>query len=271
MALAMAVIAMFGTAIAAAPPPPDKGVVGPAGNFTPKPAPGDAASPASPPPPVPLSRDQAEDLLGKESNIQQISPGKLKIGLITLDQTARSIRFPATVNMTKGPVEYAIVTDQGKVHESVFVTKTSIRDIHMAMLLLGVKPGEPKSVQGQALVVPAGAAVNATVEWETNGPLASHPLTSMIALVDGDPDQPITRTLKNGTWFYKGSCYDANGFRAVREGSVVALIGDEGALLFHPGIERENDDIHVPNATLLPKQGMPVSIVLTCVPKPKSE
>lgn len=241
-----------------AAPPPEQGSVEPGGKFIPKVSPPATGKPAA------MTRDEAESVLRKDLKIERLDSNKVRIGLVTLDQAARAIRFPATVNMTRGPVEYAVVTEQGKRHEAVFVTKASPRDIHLAMLLLGIKPGEPESGPARTLKVPAAAAVKATVQWETNGPLASHPLAALIALADADPSRPTTRTMPDGSWLYRGSGFDGGGFRATREGSVVSLIGDDAALVNNPGSDRDNDDIHVPNSPLLPPMGLPVTIIFSC-------
>lgn len=246
-------------------PPPQRGSVSDSGKFVPQPAtPGAQAATA-------MTREQAEAALRDGLKIERLDDGKLRIGLVTLDRVARTIRFPATVNMTEGPVEYAVVTATGKCHEAVFVTRVSPRDVHLAMLLLGVKPGVLKTGPDQRLEVPAGAAVKATVEWETNGPPAKHPLASTIALADGSPEQTSGATLTDEPWVYNGSVFDAAGFRVLREGSLISLIGDDAALLNNPGSDRDRDDIHTPNKSLLPRQGMPVTIVLALVAGPQPQ
>lgn len=244
-------------ATAVPPPTPAQGTIGSSGKFIPNPGP--AASPHT----APLSREDAEAALRKDLKIEQLSPGKLQIGQVILDQASHSIRFPATVNMVDGPVEYALVTAKGKAHESVFVTSTAVRDIHLAMLLLGIQPPAAVKIIGKTLQIPAAAAIRIRVEWETNGPPASHPLAAMIALAEGSPDQPARQTLAEGNWLYKGSAFDAAGFCALREGSIIALIGDDLALVNNPGQDRDQDDIHVPNKPLLPRRGMPVTMVIT--------
>lgn len=247
----------------AADPPPGQGSIEPGGKFVPAGSPPAAGKAAT------MTRDEAEAALRKDLKIEKLDSNKLRIGLVTLDQVARAIRFPATVNMTRGAVEYAVVTEQGKKHESLFVTKASPRDIHLAMLLLGIKPGAPEAGPTGALRIPAAAAVKATVQWETNGPMANHPLAALVALADADPNRPTTRTMSDGSWLYRGSGFDAGGFRATREGSVVSLIGDDAALVNNPGSDRDNDDIHVPNSPLLPPMGLPVTIIFSC-PAPAS-
>ncbi len=213
-----------------------------------------------------MTREEAEAALRKDLKIERVDDNRLRIGLATLDRKTRTVRFPATVNMTQGPVEYAVVMESGKRHEAVFVTRTSARDIHLAMLLLNAKPGLPVPAADGSLTIPSGATVRATVEWETNGPPKSHPLPALIALAHAEPGQPTGRTLPDRPWLYQGSGFDAGGFQAQREGSLISLIGDATALVANPGMDRANDDIHVPNATLLPRPGMPVTIILSVPP-----
>ena len=63
-----------------------------------------------------------------------------KIGEITVDKRARAVRFPAMVQLDNGPLEYLLVTEEGKTHESLFATKISPSKLHIAMLLLGASP-----------------------------------------------------------------------------------------------------------------------------------
>lgn len=238
-------------------PAPDQGKVEPGGRFVPTPPPTPTETK-----PAAMTREQAEEALRKDLRIEKISATLMRLGEVTLDSAARTVRFRAVVNMTQGQVEYAVVTENGKKHEAVFTTKANPRDIHLAMLLLGVRPHSPAS--SGAITPPAAASINATVEWETNGPPKKHPLAEFVALTDGSPDQPPARTLANDPWVYTGSAFDASGFVALRDGSIISLIVDPAALLGSPAKERDNDDIHVANSALLPRAGMPVTIVLTC-------
>ena len=65
-------------------------------------------------------------------------------------------------------------------------------------------------------------------------------------------------------WLYQGSCFDAGGFRALREGLVISLIGDDAARVNNPGGDRDSHAIPPPDIRLPPKPGMPVTIVRTC-------
>jgi hypothetical protein len=221
-------------------------------------------------PPGGRSREDAESALRKDLKIEPVSPGKLRIGIVQLDQTARAIRFPAIVNMTAGLVEYAVVTSTGKCHEAVFSTKAMPRDIHLAMLLLGVKPAACVENPNKGLSIPAEASVRVTAEWETNGPLASRLLNSLVAIADQSPTEVTTATLPDQPWLYNGSRFNGAGFAATMEGSIISLINDDTALINSTGSDRTNDDIHVPNAKLLPAVGMPVTIVISLPPNGSS-
>ena len=59
---------------------------------------------------------------------------------IQIDKENRTVTFPAAINMDGGMLEYLIVTEMGKTHESLLSTKIQPYDIQVAMLLLGIKP-----------------------------------------------------------------------------------------------------------------------------------
>jgi hypothetical protein len=52
----------------------------------------------------------------------QAGDGDFIMGKITVNKQAGTVRFPATVNMADGALEYLLVSDKGKTHESLFAT-----------------------------------------------------------------------------------------------------------------------------------------------------
>ena len=63
------------------------------------------------------------------------------VGKVTVDKASRTVRIPAVVNMREQVIEYALVTQSGKTHESLFATEASPTDVHVAALLVGLAPG----------------------------------------------------------------------------------------------------------------------------------
>lgn len=212
-------------------------------------------------------REAAEASLRKDLKIEKLDSGKLRVGEVTLDPTSRSIRFSGKVNMREGAVEYALTTATGKTHESAFTTAASPRDVHLALLLLGVKPAPCGGNPDHVLAVPAEAAVRVTVEWEIEGKLESHVIQELITLIE-----PAGTRLPDRFWLYNGSRFNDAGFAATLDGSIVSLIADDLALINNSGADRGDDKSHVPNTALLPATGTPVTVQITLSkPNPASE
>jgi hypothetical protein len=215
-----------------------------------------------------MSREEAEASLRKDLKIEKSADGKLRLGAVELDKSTRAIRFPATVNMTSGTVEYALVATTGKIHESMFTTGAAPRDIHLAMLLLGIQPAKFAPSPDKGILVPATAAVEVSVGWETNGPPKNLTLAELTNVADATADKPATGLKTDRPWLYNGSRFNGAGFAATLEGSVISLIADDMALVNNSQSDRDNDDIHLPNTALLPPAGTPVTITLR--PSPSS-
>jgi hypothetical protein len=188
-----------------------------------------------------------------------IDANTLAVGLVTVHKQERTFTLPAKVNMNERVIEYALVTDAGKTHESLFATDAKPRDIHLAALLLGVVPAAELGQTNAFVAIPAGSGLRVEVQWSAEGKECRHPLEQLISL--GDPTQGKTiGTLTNSQWLYTGSRMDNGRFAADADGSIISLIRDSIALLNNPGPSRGNDDIHFPAKSLLPTVGSPVTV-----------
>ena len=211
---------------------------------------------------VPTGRDEAEKNLRAALNVEELSPGKFRIGRVTFDKSARTVSLPAKVNLRGGVLEYALTTEAGKAHETLLTTTASPKDLHMACLLLGMKGGPVTGKAGSEMTLTPSESVRITVSWETNGPPVVRPLAALLRLAAGGPESEST-PMEDGPWHYNGSrFYGAGGFAAEAEGSFISLIRDDAALLNYPGPSRDNDNTHVPNPTALPPAGAPVTVTL---------
>ncbi len=224
-----------------------------------------AISDPSPPLPVPespLPEAPSRVVPAQKPMVVDLGAGRLSIGAITLDQKARSITIPASVNMREGAIEYVLCGQKGKVHESIFTTDATARDIHVAALLLGVKPAGDLGPENAAARVKQGCAVIATVEWDRNGPPEKIYLNETIHLSDPS-NGSILSVLASGAWLYNGSRILPDGvFAASQEESIISIIRDDDSLINNPSASRDNDEIHTPNTSKLPNKGHPVRIIL---------
>jgi hypothetical protein len=241
-------------------PTPSQGTVSPSGKFTPAPP---VMSDTSN---VPRTAGDAQSLLKHVQKLEQTGTNTFRIGLVEFDKQRRTITVPATVCLRDQVVEYALVTTKGKAYESVLSTEASPVDVHLAMLLLGGSSVPVLGAFKQPATLPETNALRVEVNWQSNAVTVTVPLAQIVRVTNGTPEDP-GRPMALDRWLYNGSEFDQWGFAAQREGSLVALIRDPAALLNNPGADRDNDQIHFPNAAILPAKGTPVRVVLR-LPEP---
>ncbi|MEO8425628.1 MAG: YdjY domain-containing protein [Verrucomicrobiota bacterium] len=191
------------------------------------------------------------------SPLRKIDTGVFEIGNVRLDKNQRTIRFPAVVNMDQGAVEYLLVNESGKVHESVFRTEAEPYHIHLATLLVGAKESIAHSA-GTATNTPplAGNTVSISASWKTSGGESNSRGEDLIFNIQ-------TRSaMSRGAWVYTGSRIVEGTFLAQRDGSVVSIISDPDALINNPRPGRENDEIWQVNTNAVPPAGTPVQITI---------
>jgi len=197
-----------------------------------------------------------------EPMVADLGGGRFSVGAVVFDRKKREITIPAAVNMVEGPVEYVLVGRNGKVHEAVFTTEAEARDIHVAALLLGMKPEPDLGPMNAAAPLRRQGMVVIRVEWDRNGPPESLFLNETVNVSDPSSGATVS-ALPAGAWLYNGSRFEADGaFAASRSASIISIIRDQDALVNYPGVSRDNDEIHTPNAARLPKKDHPVRIIL---------
>jgi hypothetical protein len=150
------------------------------------------------------------------------------------------------LNLRDETVEYAVVHKLGKTHESIFSTEARPQDIHVAMLLLGVKPVMTNTFGADGNALPSGEKVFVEVSWTNGGARVTCALEDLVL------NRETKKSLGRGEWIYNGSNFSEGAFTAQRDGSIISIHIDPGALINNPRPGRENDDLHVPNAVKLP-------------------
>lgn len=213
--------------LAAQSPATEQGKIDPSGKFQPK---GTTAE------------SNEEKTPETRPDIKRLDAERLKISDIIVHRTERSITFPVSIAAREQMLEYLLVHEKGKAHESLLTTKVNPRDLHLAVLLLGANGQSPKI----------------ELTWRKNGPDARFLLTDLIETIDG------TAPLSPGKWNYAGSAFDTRGFIAEREGSFITVLDDPSALIRHPeAVKLGKDDQFRAQKKRLPAEGTPISLVLT--------
>lgn len=209
--------------------------------------------------------------------VREIAPGRYEVGGVTLDKTQRNVSFDASVNMIEGEIEYLIVAERGKTHESLFRTAIEPYHLHVAMLLLGVhNPADDPPPEGPPATLPG----NLDSKFLQSAPPLTGDRVSLIVTwtVGGKEKKTVPEDLINnaetktsmtqGPWLYTGSLFQEGTFVAQRDRSVASIISDPGALINNPRRGNDNDRIWSPRTAKLPPVNTPVRITIHFAPPP---
>lgn len=213
--------------------------------------------------------DQAPPRGDGKPPIKELGDGRYEVGLVTFDRKSREISFPASVNMQDGPLEYAIVHENGKIHESILITKTRPFHINIALKLLnfqeskelfpildddfrptGKFPEVPEKVRN-------AARAEILLRWKSeDGKDHEATLNDWVTYtVTGQSLPPLP-------WVYGGSYFHENSFQAEASGDIVALFVNNASLFNWPGKDNNLDDVWLPSTKRIPAVGTPVTVTL---------
>lgn len=170
------------------------------------------------------------------------------LGEVRVSPSAMAISFPAQVNQRTGLVEYLVVHETGKVHESIFKTKVGGQQIHAGALLFSDKP--PASTNAQPRIK------NIEILWNENGAEKKFAAAELIL------DKKKKRALGQTKWAYRGSRLIDGVFLAQRDGSLIAIMEDRDALVDQATPEASDDENWEPLTDKLPDVQTPVTITL---------
>jgi len=188
-------------------------------------------------------------------NFKEVAPGILQLGLVTLEPKQRLIKIPAVVNMQDGVVEYFLVCQDGKIHESVLATKAQPIHLHLAMFLLGYKEQPNQAPAPQNLDLSGiGVPIHITLRWIADGKEQQAPAENWIW------NNKKQESMSAGDWIYNGSKILNGIFMAQQERSLISIIADPFALMNNPRPDRENDDIWKSRSETVPPVGTPVEV-----------
>lgn len=214
----------------------------------------------------------AEKMAAAQGRLQQTSPTAYSLGTIQIDAAKREIRFPCTLLHQQIPIEYILVHETGKDHETILTTAVTPLDLQVALLLANYTPGstglfaklpkdEPLPFKEQAPKTPGAHRALITAEWEIDGKKHSSPLSQWIQ--NSDLRVPPADL---DAWIFNGSKIDNRGFVAESEGSFIAVYADQNALFNSPAAGNHRDDIWISLPKNIPPEGTAVTLVITPAP-----
>lgn len=200
----------------------------------------------------------SEDNVTKLPEIIKISDGIYQFGDILIDRKSNTIEIPAITNQISGLVEYGIVHEDGKIHESLFRTKIRPQILHTSLLLLKAKPvasffenlwsDEPKVVNYD------NYCFDIFVNWEMNGTKFNKTFEKLSI------NQNRKQSVEKKSFIFTGSRVIEGTFLAETSGSILAIYADDNAILNNSDYDSANDDVWIANKEEMPPLELPVMI-----------
>ena len=211
--------------------------------------------------------------------VKKLDDTRFQVGDVIFDQKTREIRFPCKVNMTEGLLEYVIVHQKGKIHESLLATEVSPTDINLAFTLLRFRPSRelyalPNETGGLSDKFPdippeikSAARVTIDVAWKDGDRLRRIPVNEWIQ------HEVKTTSMPVGPFVYGGSDFHEGQFVAETSGDVAAIFISQAALLNYPGQDNADDTVWIPFPKRVPAQDTNVTVIIapfkSALPLPK--
>jgi hypothetical protein len=204
----------------------------------------------------------------QQPQVQDLREGKYQIGKVSFDQQTRRISFPGSVNMTEGILEFAIVHQDGKVHESLLLTTASPLNINIALKLLRYQESpelfpilnEDYESTGKypevSAETKAAARLQILVTWSEDGDEKEVSINDLIYHTTTE------RAMEPAPWLYQGSYMLENTFKAEVSGDLAAIFITRSSLFNFTGKDNTTDEYWIPYPDRVPPVGTPVTITL---------
>ena len=217
-------------------------------------------------PVAPVAEDPPE--FATPGKVTKIDATTYEVGNISIRKDSQEIAFDACVNQIGGPIEYLLVTNKGKTHESLFSCEIRPIDLNVALLLLGYQPspelfqvrtfdhrptGKYPEVTEEVRVL---ARLHISATWTAGGKQMSTEVNKLI--MNAETGKPMAAA----PWLYTGSAITETGFRAEQTGDIAAVFLDPSAMINHPGKSRLRDDIWSVKPGPLPAKGSVVRMII---------
>jgi hypothetical protein len=195
-----------------------------------------------------------------KKRIKDLGEGKYELGNITFNTKSRQIRVPCVINMREGPIEFVLVHESGKTHESLLRTNVSAVDLQVILLLLNYEPGhnglfdylektEPEIYQNLVTTKTTTAGANRILlSLQVGEDVAAQPLAHYLLKL------PSKKTPTDcDTWIFHGSMVQESGFSAALHGNLISLYYDVSCIIGTPSIDNRTDDCWETNPKSLPE------------------
>ena len=221
-------------------------------------------------PPRPLAPgEKAASADESKSRIKKTGDNAYELSGITFNSATKEIRIPAEVNMNEGNIEYALVHENGKTHESLFKTKVPGFDLNIILLLCSYEPhlgelvsrmsrpeDELKQQAAKPMAKPGADRLKISASWKDEKGEHTFLLRDLIK------NEKLGKTMSANHWAYNGSELHEGAYEADREGSYIAVYLDFLAIVNSVEIGNIDDKIWTIMTDKVPPIGTPVTVII---------
>jgi hypothetical protein len=192
------------------------------------------------------------------TEVVRLSNDLYRIGNVKIYKDQRFISIPGSINMREGLIEYLACSLKGKLHESIIALDAEPYHIHVALLLLGLVPGDrPIAFQG-APEPPCGDPLIIRISWKgLDNKLVEYAPEDLVFNIENK------KTMEKADWVFSGSKIFDGKYMAQMEGSIVAIFHDPHAVIDHRSNSGADDTHFFINKEIMPPLGMPVEFKIS--------
>jgi hypothetical protein len=207
----------------------------------------------------------------EKSPLKQTGEFTYELGGLQLNSATREIRVPCRVNMNEGVIEYALVTETGKTHESLFKTKEKPFDLQLALVLCHYEPHagelikmlsnpqpEQMALAAKKMERPGANHLKLSVEWA-----GKDGRTQTAAMGDWIHDKRGNKSLDIPYWIFNGADVGDGIFSAELDGSFISVHFDLVGIIGSTAKWSGNDDNWELETERIPPVDWPVTLVIT--------
>src|SRR5450432_1402706 len=159
--------------------------------------------------------------------------GIAKFPHVEIDVRNKRIRVECEALHCEAPLEFFCVTAGGNEHESVIRTRAKPSQIHTALLMLGLQPGEPVkySESARKWFPPHGPPLHISIEYTKDGKQISLPAYKLMR------DVRTKKSMPPMTWVFTGSrVMDDGTYAADVTSYVVSVVNFDLTLIDIPDL-----------------------------------
>lgn len=194
---------------------------------------------------------------------------------IRVDRDTRTVDLDAKVILREGKwIELLACTPGTRDHEAILTIPARPSHIHLALLMIGLRPGTPLkwTRNGDEVVVtkPTGAPVAVSIVFRKDGKEIETPANEWVM------NQKTSKNLEDNVWLFAGSTFvEFDGqkvYQSDASGTIISLVNFGDDLLTRPSTMTNNDDDSTwgVDSKHIPEVGTAVKVRLRPAPAAKN-